>query len=54
MSGPLQHGTISGGCVTCPWHGSTFRYADGSIVRRPATNPGDDSASPTAPASRHF
>jgi nitrite reductase/ring-hydroxylating ferredoxin subunit len=31
--------TISDGCVTCPWPGSTFRFADGSIVRSPASTP---------------
>jgi nitrite reductase/ring-hydroxylating ferredoxin subunit len=35
--GPLDEGTIADGCVTCPWHGSTFRFADGSVVRGPAT-----------------
>jgi nitrite reductase/ring-hydroxylating ferredoxin subunit len=39
MGGPLQDGRISDGCVTCPWHGSTFRFADGSIVRGPASTP---------------
>ena len=39
MGGPLQDGTISNGSVTCPWHGSTFRFADGSIVRGPASTP---------------
>jgi nitrite reductase/ring-hydroxylating ferredoxin subunit/uncharacterized membrane protein len=39
MGGPLEEGTISDGCVTCPWHGSTFRLADGSIVRGPASIP---------------
>lgn len=24
-------------CVTCPWHGSTFRLVDGSVVHGPAT-----------------
>ncbi|MFI7482145.1 Rieske 2Fe-2S domain-containing protein [Kocuria sp. M1R5S2] len=37
MGGPLDQGTIADGCVTCPWHGSTFRLADGSVVRGPAT-----------------
>ncbi|WP_461747167.1 Rieske (2Fe-2S) protein [Kocuria sp. U4B] len=37
MGGPLGQGTIDGGCVTCPWHGSTFRLADGAVVRGPAT-----------------
>ncbi|HEV3290629.1 MAG TPA: Rieske (2Fe-2S) protein, partial [Streptosporangiaceae bacterium] len=35
----LEEGTISDGCVICPWHGSTFRFADGSIVRGPASTP---------------
>jgi len=39
MGGPLQQGTISDGCVTCPWPGNTFRFADGSIVRSPASTP---------------
>ncbi len=25
-------------CVVCPWHGSTFRVADGSVVHGPATD----------------
>ncbi|MFA1540514.1 Rieske 2Fe-2S domain-containing protein [Actinomadura monticuli] len=39
MGGPLPEGTIERGCVTCPWHGSTFRFADGGIVRGPASAP---------------
>jgi nitrite reductase/ring-hydroxylating ferredoxin subunit/uncharacterized membrane protein len=39
MGGPLEQGTISDGCVTCPWHGSTFRLAGGTIVRGPASTP---------------
>lgn len=37
MGGPLEEGTISDGCVICPWHGSTFRFADGTVVRGPAS-----------------
>jgi nitrite reductase/ring-hydroxylating ferredoxin subunit/uncharacterized membrane protein len=37
--GPLSKGTIANGCVTCPWHGSTFELADGSVVRGPAAYP---------------
>lgn len=37
--GPLHEGELSDGCVTCPWHGSRFRLADGSIERGPATSP---------------
>jgi nitrite reductase/ring-hydroxylating ferredoxin subunit len=36
---PAKEGTISDGCVVCPWPGSTFRFADGGIVRGPATTP---------------
>ena len=39
MGGPLEEGTISDGCVVCPWHGSTFRFADGNIMRGPASTP---------------
>lgn len=39
LGGPLQEGTIEHGCVTCPWHGSTFRLGDGSVVRGPASMP---------------
>lgn len=39
MGGPLDEGKIADGCITCPWHGSTFRLGDGSIVRGPATHP---------------
>ena len=39
MGGPLEQGEIADGCVTCPWHGGTFRLADGSIVRGPASVP---------------
>jgi nitrite reductase/ring-hydroxylating ferredoxin subunit len=39
MSGPLSDGGLDGGCLTCPWHGSVFRVADGSVARGPATAP---------------
>ena len=39
MSGPLSDGELDGGCLTCPWHGSVFRIADGSVARGPATAP---------------
>ncbi|QCU77169.1 Rieske (2Fe-2S) protein [Citricoccus sp. SGAir0253] len=39
LGGPLEQGTIVDGCVTCPWHGSTFRLADGAVVRGPASSP---------------
>jgi len=39
MSGPLSGGELADGCLTCPWHGSVFRIADGSVARGPATAP---------------
>ena len=39
MSGPLSGGDLDGGGLTCPWHGSSFRVADGSVGRGPATAP---------------
>jgi nitrite reductase/ring-hydroxylating ferredoxin subunit len=41
LAGPLHQGRIvdidNQACVVCPWHGSTFRVADGSVVDGPAT-----------------
>jgi nitrite reductase/ring-hydroxylating ferredoxin subunit len=41
LGGPLHQGTLTGTeadpCVTCPWHGSTFRLSDGTVVHGPAT-----------------
>ena len=34
---PLEVGNISEGCVVCPWHGSRFSLADGTVVEGPAT-----------------
>jgi len=39
MGGPLDEGTVADGCVTCPWHASIFRFADGAVVRGPASSP---------------
>jgi nitrite reductase/ring-hydroxylating ferredoxin subunit/uncharacterized membrane protein len=42
-SGPLAEGEIvdtgDDSCLECPWHGSRFRLADGSVARGPATSP---------------
>jgi len=35
--GPLEEGTISDGCVQCPWHASVFDLTDGHVVHGPAT-----------------
>lgn len=41
LGGPLHQGRIveirGAMCVTCPWHGSTFRVGDGGVVHGPAT-----------------
>lgn len=42
LAGPLHQGRIvtddnADTCVVCPWHGSTFRVRDGSVVHGPAT-----------------
>lgn len=39
LGGPLQEGEVVDGCLRCPWHGSTFRATDGTVVRGPATAP---------------
>jgi nitrite reductase/ring-hydroxylating ferredoxin subunit len=43
LSGPLSDGQFTveagQGCIVCPWHGSTFRLADGAVVHGPATSP---------------
>lgn len=38
-SGPLSEGTLDDGCLRCPWHGSVFRVADGTVAHGPATAP---------------
>jgi nitrite reductase/ring-hydroxylating ferredoxin subunit/uncharacterized membrane protein len=39
MGGPLSEGRLEGDVVQCPWHGSRFNVADGSVARGPATFP---------------
>ena len=34
--GPLSKGELKGDTITCPWHFSTFRLTDGSVVHGPA------------------
>ncbi len=36
LGGPLDEGTVADGVVTCPWHGSGFCMADGSVANGPA------------------
>ena len=35
-AGPLSEGELKGDTITCPWHFSTFRLADGAVVHGPA------------------
>ena len=41
LGGPLHQGRVvterGALCVTCPWHGSTFRLSDGAVIHGPAT-----------------
>ena len=37
--GPLHEGSLTAGCVRCPWHGSEFQLIDGTPVRGPASRP---------------
>jgi nitrite reductase/ring-hydroxylating ferredoxin subunit/uncharacterized membrane protein len=37
QGGPLSEGELRDGTISCPWHGSTFRVADGSLVHGPST-----------------
>jgi nitrite reductase/ring-hydroxylating ferredoxin subunit/uncharacterized membrane protein len=39
QAGPLHEGTLQDGSVTCPWHGSTFRMADGHVLHGPSVHP---------------
>lgn len=39
MGGPLSEGTLERESVICPWHGSRFKLADGSIVHGPSCYP---------------
>jgi nitrite reductase/ring-hydroxylating ferredoxin subunit/uncharacterized membrane protein len=39
LSGPLSDGQYHDGCLTCPWHGSTFSVSDGAVRHGPATAP---------------
>ena len=35
-AGSLSEGELKGDTITCPWHFSTFRLADGAVVHGPA------------------
>jgi nitrite reductase/ring-hydroxylating ferredoxin subunit len=39
LAGPLVEGSVEGGSIRCPWHGSRFSLADGAVLEGPATNP---------------
>jgi len=36
--GPLSQGSLHGDAIECPWHGSQFNLADGSVKHGPATS----------------
>lgn len=38
LGGPLHEGELTDGCIRCPWHGSSFRIADGTVMSGPATS----------------
>jgi nitrite reductase/ring-hydroxylating ferredoxin subunit len=38
LGGPLSQGSYDGDTITCPWHYSTFRVRDGTVVHGPATS----------------
>jgi nitrite reductase/ring-hydroxylating ferredoxin subunit/uncharacterized membrane protein len=38
LGGPLSEGELDDDTITCPWHFSTFRLPDGSVVHGPATS----------------
>ena len=37
--GPLSDGDVIDGCIECPWHGTRFDLADGSVRQGPASIP---------------
>lgn len=37
--GPLHEGEVSGGCISCPWHGSRFDIVTGHVRLGPASAP---------------
>lgn len=37
--GPLHEGTVDGGCISCPWHGSRFDVQTGAVRQGPAVAP---------------
>ncbi|MBB2900520.1 nitrite reductase/ring-hydroxylating ferredoxin subunit/uncharacterized membrane protein [Kineococcus radiotolerans] len=43
LGGPLHEGEVKGTgegtTITCPWHGSEFRFSDGEVLDGPASTP---------------
>jgi nitrite reductase/ring-hydroxylating ferredoxin subunit/uncharacterized membrane protein len=39
LGGPLSEGTLQGGCIICPWHGSRFAMQDGRTLDGPSAFP---------------
>ncbi len=38
LGGPLAEGTVEGGGIRCPWHGSRFRLRDGMVLDGPSAH----------------
>lgn len=38
LGGPLSEGKVEGDTIQCPWHGSRFSLADGSVLNGPAVH----------------
>jgi nitrite reductase/ring-hydroxylating ferredoxin subunit/uncharacterized membrane protein len=38
LGGPLSQGELKRDTITCPWHFSTFRITDGTVVHGPASS----------------
>jgi len=39
QGGPLSEGSLEGGAVVCPWHGSRFALDTGEVLNGPSTYP---------------
>lgn len=39
QGGPLSEGTLEGGTIVCPWHGSRFALDNGEVIHGPSTYP---------------
>jgi nitrite reductase/ring-hydroxylating ferredoxin subunit len=39
LGGPLSEGSVEGGAIRCPWHGSLFALEDGRVLEGPSSFP---------------